>query len=156
MSRNLVAYFSATGSTEKAARKLAESLHADLFRIVPEKAYSRADLDWMDKKSRSSIEMNDPGCRPAIMKEELDPASYDTIFLGFPIWWYVAPRIIQTFLETYDFSGKKIVLFATSGGSGFGKAADELKQDVPALAVIEEGAILNSEQAVKALAKRFS
>lgn len=100
--------------------------------------------------------MNDLGCRPAIMKEELDPASYDTIFLGFPIWWYVAPRIIQTFLETYDFSGKKIVLFATSGGSGFGKAADELKQDVPASAVIEEGAILNSEQAVKALAKRFS
>ena len=83
-------------------------------------------------------------------------APYDTILLGFPIWWYVAPRIIQTFLETYDFSGKKIVLFATSGGSGFGKAADELKQDVPASAVIEEGAILNSEQAVKALAKRFS
>lgn len=156
MSRNLVAYFSATGTTEKAARKLAEALHADLFRIVPETAYSRADLDWMDKKSRSSIEMNDPDCRPAIMKEELDPASYDTILLGFPIWWYVAPRIIQTFLETYDFSGKKIILFATSGGSGFGKAADELKQDVPASAVIEEGAILNSEQAVKALAKRFS
>ncbi len=107
MSKKLVAYFSASGITESVARNLSQTAGADLYRIQPEVPYTSADLDWMNKKSRSSIEMNDPASRPAIAAEDLDISSYDVVFLGFPVWWYMAPTIINTFLETYDFSGKQ-------------------------------------------------
>ena len=119
-----------------------EEAKADLFEIEPKVPYTKLDLDWMNKKSRSSVEMSDKKYRPAIMKKEMDMSSYDEILLGFPIWWYVAPTIINTFLEAYDFSGKKIVLFATSGGSGFGNTVKEL-QSSASDAVITEGRLLN-------------
>ncbi len=143
MSKTLVAYFSASGTTAKAAKSLAEAAGADLYEIKPAVPYTRADLNWMDKKSRSSVEMNDKSSRPALADKNADISAYDTILLGFPIWWYVAPTIINSFLESYDFSGKKIVLFATSGGSGFGKAVDGLKGSVAADTVIAEGKMLN-------------
>ena len=127
MSKKLVAYFSASGRTAKVAEKLANELGAELYEIKPEVKYTKADLNWMNKKSRSSVEMNDKSSRPAIITGDVDVSGYDTIYLGFPIWWYVAPTLINTFLEAYDFSGKKIVLFATSGGSGFGNTVAELQ-----------------------------
>ena len=142
MKKALVAYFSASGVTEQVAEKLASAAHADCFRIQPKIAYTKADLDWTNKSSRSSVEMSDPASRPEIVNENLDISSYDAIFIGFPIWWYVAPTIINTFLEAYDFSGKKIVLFATSGGSGFGNTVKELQSSAPD-AVITEGRLLN-------------
>ena len=142
MSRKLVAYFSASGVTAKVAEKLSEAIGADLYAIEPEVPYTKADLDWMDKKSRSTIEMNNPASRPAIAGKRDNMNDYDTVFVGFPIWWYVAPTIINTFLEAYDFSGKKIVLFATSGGSGFGNTVKELQPSAPD-AVITEGSLLN-------------
>ena len=142
MSKKIVAFFSASGTTKKAAEMIAEGTNADLFEIEPKVPYTKADLDWMDKKSRSSVEMSDKKYRPEIVKNELDLSSYDEILLGFPIWWYVAPTIINTFLESYDFSGKKIVLFATSGGSGFGNTVKELQPSAPD-AVITEGSLLN-------------
>lgn len=143
MSKNLVAYFSATGTTKRAAEKLAKAAGADLYEIKPAVPYSSADLNWHDKQSRSSIEMNDDSSRPELADNDANIEDYDTIFLGFPIWWYVAPRIISSFLESCDFSGKKIVLFATSGGSGFGKAAAGLRQSVDDSAQIIEGLLLN-------------
>ncbi len=143
MSKTLVAYFSASGTTAKAAKSLADAANADLYEIRPAVPYTQADLNWMDKKSRSSVEMNDKSSRPALADKDANIGAYDTILLGFPIWWYVAPTIINSFLESYDFSGKKIVLFATSGGSGFGKAVDGLKGSVEADTVITEGRILN-------------
>lgn len=142
MSKILVAYFSASGVTKKVAEKLAALVNADIHEIKPKVPYTKADLNWMDKKSRSSVEMNDKTFRPEIVKEDLNLSSYDTILLGFPIWWYVAPTIINTFLENYDFSGKRIVLFATSGDSGFGNTIKELKPSA-ADAEIVEGKILN-------------
>ena len=142
MSKKLVAYFSASGITRNVAKMVAEAAGADLYEITPKEAYTKADLNWMDKKSRSSVEMSDKKYRPEIMKKEIDMSSYDEILLGFPIWWYVAPTIINTFLETYDFGGKKIVLFATSGGSGFGNTVKELQPSAPE-AVITEGSLLN-------------
>ena len=142
MSKILVAYFSASGVTKKVAEKLAALVNADIHEIKPKVPYTKADLNWMDKKSRSSVEMNDKTFRPEIVKEDLNLSSYDTILLGFPIWWYVAPTIINTFLENYDLSGKRIVLFATSGGSGFGNTIKELKPSA-ADAEIVEGKILN-------------
>ena len=142
MSKILVAYFSASGVTKKVAEKLAALVNADIHEIKPKVPYTKADLNWMDKKSRSSVEMNDKTFRPEIVKEDLNLSSYDTILLGFPIWWYVAPTIINTFLENYDFSVKRIVLFATSGGSGFGNTIKELKPSA-ADAEIVEGKILN-------------
>ena len=142
MSKILVAFFSASGVTKKVAEKLAALVNADIHEIKPKVPYTKADLNWMDKKSRSSVEMNDKTFRPEIVKEDLNLSSYDTILLGFPIWWYVAPTIINTFLESYDFAGKKIVLFATSGGSGFGKTVKELKPSAPG-AEIMEGKLLN-------------
>ena len=142
MAKKLVAYFSAGGTTKKIAEQIAEAGNADLCEITPKVAYTTADLNWMDKKSRSSVEMSDKKYRPAIMKKEMDMSSYDEILLGFPIWWYVAPTIVNTFLEAYDFSGKKIVLFATSGGSGFGNTVKELQPSAPD-AVITEGSLLN-------------
>ncbi len=143
MSKKLVAFFSASGTTKKAAERLAKAVGADLFEIKPAIPYSSADLNWMDKKSRSSVEMNDPASRPEIAGSLSNMADYDTIFIGFPIWWYVAPHIINTFVESYDFSGKTLVPFATSGGSGMGKTVDELKNLCPN-ADWETGKMMNS------------
>lgn len=150
MSRTLTAYFSASGTTKRAAERLARSIGSDLYEIRPAVAYTQADLNWMDKKSRSSLEMKDPACRPALADRDAAVEQYDRIFLGFPIWWYTAPSIIHTFLESYDFSGKTIILFATSGGSGFGKTAGDLASSC-SKAVIKEGRILNALPAEDAL-----
>ncbi|WP_418747202.1 flavodoxin [Frisingicoccus sp.] len=146
----LVAYFSASGVTEKAAKKLAEAAGADLFEIRPAVPYTSADLDWMDKKSRSSVEMNNPASRPAIEGKMEGMEQYDVVFVGFPIWWYVAPTIINTFLESYDFSGKTIVPFATSGGSGMGKTNERLAPSCPG-ATLLKGKMLNGPLTQEAL-----
>ncbi|SDP73573.1 flavodoxin [Selenomonas ruminantium] len=151
MSKKLVAYFSASGVTAKAAKNLAEAAGADLFEIKPEVPYTQADLDWHDKNSRSSVEMRDSKSRPQIAAGDAKVADYDVIFVGFPIWWYVAPTIINTFLESYDFAGKTIILFATSGGSGFGKAVEGLKDSVADSTVIREGKLLNGNPSVAEL-----
>ena len=151
MSKKLVAYFSASGVTAKAAKNLAEAAGADLFEIKPEVSYTQADLDWHDKNSRSSVEMRDSKSRPQIAAGDARIADYDVIFVGFPIWWYVAPTIINTFLESYDFAGKTIILFATSGGSGFGKAVEGLKGSVADSTVIREGKLLNGNPSVAEL-----
>ena len=151
MSKKLVAYFSASGVTAKVADILADAVGADIYEIRPEVPYTKADLNWMDKKSRSTIEMNDRTSRPAIADKNAKVEQYDTIFLGFPIWWYRAPGIINTFLESYNFSGKKIILFATSGGSKFGKTVEELKVSVPATCEIIEGKLLNGKQTIPAI-----
>ena len=156
MSKKLVAYFSASGRTAKVAEKLAAELGADIYEIKPEVKYTKADLNWMNKKSRSSVEMNNKSIRPAIVTGDVDVSGYDTVCLGFPIWWYVAPTLINTFLEACDFSGKKIVLFATSGGSGFGNTAAELQPSAPG-AEITETAVLTgvlTDAKIKALAER--
>lgn len=126
MSRKLVAYFSATGTTAKVAETLADAIGADIYEIGPEIPYTEADLNWRDANSRSSVEMNDPHSRPAVAGKRDNMSDYDTIFVGFPIWWYVAPTIINTFLESYDMAGKTIIPFATSGGSGMGKTNEKL------------------------------
>lgn len=141
----LVAYFSASGTTAETARKLSKTIGADLHEIKPEVPYTARDLNWMDKKSRSTLEMNDPSSRPAIAERLPDMAQYDVVFVGFPIWWYVAPTIINTFLESYDFSGKTIIPFATSGGSGMGSTNTKLKPSCPG-AVLLEGRLLNGNQ----------
>lgn len=138
----LVAYFSASGTTAKAAKLLASAVKADLFEIEPETPYSSADLDWTNKRSRSSVEMADPSSRPAIKSRVKDISDYGAVFVGFPIWWYTAPTIIKTFLESYDFSGKKIVLFATSGGSGLGSTESALRPCAPS-AVWKGGKLVN-------------
>ena len=159
MSKVLVAYFSATGTTGVVATKLAEAIKSDCYEIVPEIPYTNADLDWRDANSRSSIEMkNEPNSRPAIGSAPVaNMDQYDVIFLGYPVWWYICPKILNTFLESYDMSGKTIVLFATSGGSGFGKSVDSLKDSAPNARIVE-GAILNrvkSEKELKAFAEKF-
>ena len=136
MAKALVAYFSASGVTKKLAERLAKTTGADLHEIQPEVPYTSEDLNWMDKKSRSSVEMNDKSFRPAIAGKAEGMEQYDTIFVGFPIWWYEAPRIIQTFLESSDFSGKTVIPFATSGGSGLGKTASILQKSCPAAHVL--------------------
>lgn len=151
MSKRLVAYFSASGVTAKVADMLADAVGADIYEIRPEVPYTKADLNWMDKKSRSTIEMNDKSSRPTIADKDANVEQYDTIFLGFPIWWYRAPSIINTFLESYSFAGKKIILFATSGGSKFGKTVDELKVSVPDSCEIIEGKLLNGKQTIPAI-----
>ena len=151
MSKKLVAFFSASGVTAKAAEKLAAAAGADLFEIKPAVPYTQADLNWQDKNSRSSVEMRDRASRPQLAAGEVKIADYDVIFLGFPIWWYVAPTIINTFLESYDFSGKTIILFATSGGSGFGKAVEGLKNSVADNTIIREGKLLNGNPSVDEL-----
>ena len=137
MNNKFVAYFSATGKTAKVAEKLAAGIGADIYEIKPEVKYAKADLNWMDKKSRSSVEMNNKSIRPAIITGDVDVSGYDTIYLGFPIWWYVAPTVINTFLEAYDFTGKKLVLFATSGGSDFGNTVAELKPSAPGAKIMK-------------------
>lgn len=143
MKRILIAYFSASGTTARAAKNLAEAAGADLYEIKPSVPYTRADLNWNDKESRSSVEMNDKSFRPPLADKNAGINAYDTILLGFPIWWYVAPTIINTFLESYDFTGKTIILFATSGGSGFGRTVDGLTGSVSPGTVIREGKLLN-------------
>ncbi|HAJ97001.1 MAG TPA: flavodoxin [Ruminococcus sp.] len=153
MSKTLVAYFSASGVTAKLAANLAEAAGADLYEIKPAVPYTDADLNWQDKNSRSSVEMKDKSFRPAIADTNANVADYDTILLGFPIWWYVAPTIINTFLESYDFSGKTIILFATSGTSGLGNSAKELKNSVSDNAVIKDGKRFSANISVNELKK---
>ena len=138
MEKSLVAYFSASGVTEKVAKNLASGIGADLFEIEPAQVYTKADLNWMDKKSRSSVEMNDRSSRPAIASKVEGMEQYDTVFVGFPIWWYREPSIIDTFMEAYDFAGKKVIPFCTSGGSGLGDTAKNLQQLAPA-ATVQDG-----------------
>lgn len=151
MGKKLVAYFSASGVTAAAAKKLAEAAGADLYEIRPKTAYTTADLDWRDKNARSTVEMNDKSFRPALADKDADVAAYDHIFIGFPIWWYVAPAIINTFLESYDFGGKTIILFATSGGSGFGRTVEGLRASVSDSAEILEGKLISREESVGSL-----
>ena len=143
MGRKLVAYFSASGVTAKVAELLSETMGADLFVIEPEIPYTEADLNWMNKESRSSVEMNNPLSRPNIARKRDNMDEYDTIFIGFPIWWYVAPTIINTFLESYDLTGKTIIPFATSGGSGMGKTNEKLLPSCKGAFLIE-GKILKA------------
>lgn len=138
----LIAYFSATGTTAKAAKALANAVGGTLYEIKPAVPYTSADLNWMDKGSRSSVEMKDPNSRPALADTDAPVAGHDVIFLGFPVWWYVAPTILNTFLEAYDFTGKTIVLFATSGGSGLGKSAAGLRSSAPGAKIVD-GRMLN-------------
>ena len=152
MSKKLVAYFSAGGVTAAVAKKLSEVASADLYEIKPETLYTEADLDWRDKQSRSSVEMQDPSSRPPIGSNKADIEAYDVIFLGYPIWWYVAPRIINTFLESYNFSGKIIVPFATSGSSGMGDSAEKLESSLSSGAVWKSGKLLNGNPSAEVLA----
>ncbi len=151
MNKKLVAYFSASGVTEKVAKGLAEAAGADLYEIKPAEPYSKEDLNWNNRESRSSLEMNSRVSRPPLADKDAGIEKYDVIFLGFPIWWYTAPRIINTFLESYDFSGRQIILFATSGGSGFGKTKDDLKASISKQATLVEGGILNGKQTKESL-----
>ncbi len=151
MSKTLVAYFSASGTTAARAKLLAQAVGADLYQIRPAVPYTMEDLNWQDKQSRSSIEMSNKNSRPELADKDADISAYDTIFVGFPIWWYIAPTIINTFLESYDFSGKKIVLFATSGGSGFGETVNNLRGSVSESAVIREAFVLNGTQTVESI-----
>ena len=154
MSKKLVAYFSASGVTAGVAKKLAEAADADLYEIRPKVPYTEADLNWKDENSRSSVEMKkDKASRPAIVADDAKINDYDTIFVGFPIWWYIAPTIINTFLESYDFSGKKIILFATSGSSGFGDTVKELKGSVSESANIIEGKRFTTDDTVDDIKK---
>ncbi len=150
--KRLVTYFSASGVTRKKAENLAEAIDADIFEIKPEIPYTQADLNWRDQKSRSSVEMKDKSFRPKVAEKLSNMKDYDVIFVGFPIWWYVAPTIINTFLESYDFSGKTIILFATSGGSEFGKTVENLKGSVSDTTIIKEGKVLNGKTTKEELA----
>lgn len=147
MTKTLVAYFSASGTTMDVANHLARVTDSDLFAIVPANPYTSADLNWRDKQSRSTREAADPSCRPAITSRVEHIEDYDTIFLGFPIWWYVAPAIINAFLESYDLTGKTIVLFATSGGSGMGKTASVLRASAPGAKIVDGGILNNASNA---------
>ena len=157
MGKKLVAYFSATGTTANAAKALANAAGADIYEIKPKVPYTKDDLNWRNLKSRSSLEMKDKSSRPELADTNADISGYDTIFIGFPVWWYIAPTIINTFLESYDFSGKRIVLFATSGGSRFGRAVEYLQKSASKAEIIE-GEILNGRldnAKLKAFADRF-
>ena len=152
MSKILVAYFSASGVTARAAQAIAAAVGGDLYEIAPAQPYTAADLDWTNKQSRSSLEMGDTACRPALAAAVENVEQYDTVYVGFPIWWYVAPTIINTFLESYDWTGKKIVLFATSGGSGLGKSAAGLRDSAKGAQIIE-GKMLNGNNSPEVLKK---
>jgi len=152
MGKKLVAYFSTGGITRSVAENLAQAANADLYEIKPKVPYTKADLDWQNKQSRSSIEMGDKSSRPELADKDADIAAYDVVFIGFPIWWYVAPTIVNTFLESYDFAGKTIVLFATSGSSGMGQTAANLKESVGASASIVEGRVLSARETKEGLA----
>lgn len=154
--KKLVAYFSASGVTKAVAQKLAQAANADLFEIVPQQIYTNADLNWRDKHSRSSVEMNDRACRPAIAAAP-DVSGYDVIFVGFPVWWYREPSIIDTFLESADFTGKTVVPFCTSGGSGLGDAAKNMQALSPGAKVYDGKRFSASASAdeLKKWAERF-
>ena len=151
MGKKLVAYFSATGTTKNVAEKLAEILDADTFEIVPAVPYTQQDLDWTNCNSRSSVEMNDRRTRPAIVGKVENMDEYDTVFLGFPVWWYTEPRAVDTFLDQYDFSGKTVVLFATSGSSGLAKAVKSVREKVKKGTKLVEGKVLNGKPGYQAL-----
>ena len=151
--KKLVAYFSASGTTANIAADLAKAAGADLYEIEPRVPYTKADLNWMDKTARSTIEMNDKSSRPEIRDTDAGIAAYDVIYVGFPVWWYIAPTIINTFLEKYDFSGKTIILFATSGGSGFGRTVENLKGSVAADTKILEGKVFRGRASQAELEK---
>ncbi len=151
MSKKLVAFFSCTGTTKKVAENLAKAIGSDLYEILPTKLYTNADLNWTDKTSRSSLEMNDKNSRPEIATKVSNMEDYDTIFIGFPIWWYVAPKIINTFLESYDFSGKKIIVFCTSGGSGLGNTVANLEQSISSNTEIIEGKRFGANTSIEEL-----
>lgn len=153
MKKTLVAYFSCTGTTKAVAETLSKAANADLFEIKPETPYSDADLDWTNGNSRSSIEMKNPNSRPEIADRVANMNDYDTVFVGFPIWWYVAPTIIDTFLESYDFSGKTLVPFATSGGSSLGRTQSVLEPLCSETAVWKAGKLLNGNPSRETLAK---
>ena len=152
MSKTLVAYFSASGETAKLAKTIADVTGGDLFEIRPEQRYTSADLNWNDKHSRSTVEMNNEKSRPSIASHVVNMAQYDTVFVGFPIWWYQAPRIIETFLESYDFSGKTVIPFATSGGSSMGKTAEILKASCPG-AKVDSGRRMGSRESAASVQK---
>jgi len=152
MSKKLVAYFSASGVTAALAQTLAEAADADLYQIKPAIPYTKADLDWMDKQSRSTLEMQDLSSRPILADKDANIEAYGVVFVGFPIWWYVAPTLINTFLESYDFSGKTIVPFATSGSSGLGETTEKLQPSVSGTAIWKEGKLLNGTPSKDALA----
>lgn len=152
MSNKLVAYFSASGVTAKLAQALAKAADADLYEIKPAVPYTAADLNWNDPQSRSSIEMNDPVFRPALADRNADIDAHDVIFVGFPIWWYIAPTIINTFLESYGFAGKTIVPFATSGGSGLGETVAKLRPSASSAAIWREGKLLGGDSSHDVLA----
>ena len=150
----LVAYFSASGVTARAAKEIAASVGGDLYEIVPAEPYTAADLDWTDRQSRSTVEMNDPASRPAVGSAPVDMGGYGVVFIGFPVWWYVEPKIVDTFLESYDFAGKTLIPFATSGGSGISGAEKSLKEHCPAAAwkrgkIVNSGAAAWAKNAVK-------
>ena len=151
MSKELVVYFSASGVTKMVGENLAKAINADCYEIKPAIPYTKNDLNWMDKNSRSSVEMRDWNSRPEIIEDNFSVEEYEKIYLGFPIWWYIAPTIVNTFLEKQDFSNKKIILFATSGGSRFGKTVEKLKTSVSDSTEIIEGDVLNSNISVEQL-----
>ena len=144
----LIAYFSASGTTARVARDMADATGADLYEIRPAQPYTEADLDWTNKKSRSTVEMNDMACRPAMAGPVPDMSQYDTVLVGFPVWWYVEPRIVDTFLDTCDLSGKTVIPFATSGGSGIDKAESNLRSNYPQ-ANWDRGRLLNGGDAAE-------
>lgn len=151
MSNVLVAYFSASGVTKSVATELAKVSKADMFEITPETPYTAADLDWKDQQSRSTLEMKDPNCRPAITGQVEDMAQYDVVFVGFPIWWGREPSVVDTFLDAYDFTGKKVIPFCTSGGSGIGETAKRIQEIVGTGAAVEEGTRLGGTVSEKDL-----
>jgi len=151
MGNVLVCYFSATGVTKRKSIKLAKALNADIYEILPKEPYSKDDLNWMNSSSRSSKEMADKEFRPELADLNANITGYDTIYLGFPIWWYVAPTIVNTFLEQYDFTGKKIIVFATSGGSGFGKTLEELRVSLPDDVTVIQGLVVKEDDDIEKL-----
>lgn len=151
MAKALVTYFSASGVTAKLAKRLAEAVGADLFEIKPETPYTNADLNWQNSQSRSSVEMNDRACRPAIAEKVADMARYDVVFVGFPVWWYREPSIIDTFMEAYDFTGKTVVPFATSGMSGIGDSGKNMQALAPG-AKVDAGKRFDAGASAKQLA----
>ena len=153
MKKILVAYFSATGTTKNVAEKLASKLSCDIYEIKPTVPYSDADLNWMDKSSRSTLEMKDKNSRPEIVSGDVDISKYDTILIGYPVWWYTAPTIINTFLEAYDFSNKEIIIWATSGGSGLGRAKEDLEKS--AKTTVKNGKILNNSTQIEEFLKEI-
>ena len=153
MTKNLVAYFSASGITKQVAQNLAKAANADIYEIKPAVPYTNADLNWTDKNARSTVEMEDWNSRPEMVEDDFSIEKYENIFVGFPIWWYIAPTIINTFLEKHDFSGKNVILFATSGGSGFGGTIKNIEPSISKSANIIEGKILNHNPSTEDLEK---